>query len=176
MHQQQQVGHLPRAEGLFTPRIVPTACNAQHPAHHRDLKLLSVIGDELIFHRWLRVKPVLSLSKGWPTPFSRYRAPAAPPLTLAPVSGRTLHPALSGLSGNACWRPSCSSCLRQVYKYPRPSPNSRSNWLSLLSLVRASSSVFNLNSLLYFFWVFFTIFLRLVVHSFFFMSTKPGKV
>ena len=53
------------------------------------------------------------------------------------------------LPENAC-SPSRSTSLRQLYRQPRLSPNSRSTWLSVLPLVRANSIVSNLNSLLYF--------------------------
>lgn len=75
MHQQDQICHLPRAEGLLPPLVVAIAGHFQEPAHHCDWIFLAVLLNELVFHRWLRVKPVLSLSKGWPLPFLEFHSP-----------------------------------------------------------------------------------------------------
>jgi len=53
---QALIGHLARADRAFAPGLVATARNPPHPPHQRDLKFLTVISHELIFHRWLRLK------------------------------------------------------------------------------------------------------------------------
>ena len=136
------IGHLPRAGWAFKPGVVTTPGNLQHPTHHRNLEFVPVSRDELIFHRGFRVKIASAFFK-----MSRSCS------TIANSRSRPRTYSSSAfkrpLPGKA-WTPSRSTSLRQLYRLPRLSPNSRSNWLSVLPLLRANSIVSNLNSLLYF--------------------------
>src|SRR5688572_23592379 len=136
------IGHLPQAGRAFQPSVVTTARDRQHPTHHRNREFGPVSRNELIFHRRLRVKMASAF-------FKMSRSCCTIANSRSRLRTYSSSAFMCPLPGKA-WAPSRSTSLRQVYRLPRLSPNSRSNWLSVLPLVRANSIVSNLNSWLCF--------------------------